>query len=97
MGEPKLSLYYVYLVIQCHELSIRIDVFSTGMIYDPYLKFNLLGILKLAHFFNDKDYIAGDDVDSNGTTIKSSGCRSCLTWDHGQHISNFTCGDSTLP
>ncbi len=27
--EPKLSLYYVNLVIQCHELSIRLDVFST--------------------------------------------------------------------
>jgi hypothetical protein len=68
-----------------------------GAIYDPSLKFNLLGIPKLAKFFQDKDYIPGDDVNSDGTTVKSSGCCSCLTWDHGQHTRNFTYGDSTLP
>jgi hypothetical protein len=68
-----------------------------GAIYDPSSKFNLLGISKLADFFNDKNYISGNDVDSNGTTVKSSGCRSCLTWDHGQHTRNFTHGDSMLP
>jgi hypothetical protein len=65
--------------------------------YDPSSKFNLLGIPKLANFFNNKDYIPSEDVDSDGTTIKSSGCHSCLTWDHGQHMRNFTHGDSTLP
>jgi hypothetical protein len=39
-----------------------------GAIYDPSLQFNLLGIPKLADFFQDKDYLPGDDVDSNGTT-----------------------------
>ncbi len=68
-----------------------------GAIYDPSLKFNLLGILKLANFFSDKNSIPGNDVDSNGTTVKSSGCCSRLTWDHGQHMRNFTHGDSTLP
>jgi hypothetical protein len=68
-----------------------------GAIYDPSSKFNLLGIPKLADFFKDKDYLPGDDVDSDGTTVKSSGCRSRLTWDHGKHTRNFTHGDSTLP
>ena len=45
-----------------------------GVIYDPSSKFNLLGIPRLADFFKDKDYLPGDDVDSNGTTVKSSGC-----------------------
>jgi hypothetical protein len=67
------------------------------VIYDPSSKFNLLGIPKLADFFNDKDYIPGDNVDSNGTTIKSSGCCSRLIWDHGQHMRNLMHGDSTLP
>jgi hypothetical protein len=68
-----------------------------GAIYDPTSQFNLLGIPKLADFFKDKDYLPGDDVDSDGTTVKSSGCRSRLTWDHGKHTRNFTHGDSTLP
>jgi hypothetical protein len=68
-----------------------------GAIYDPSSKFNLLGIPKLAKFFQDKDYIPGDDVDSDGTTVKSSGYCSRLTWDHSQHTRNFTHGDSTLP
>ena len=68
-----------------------------GAIYDPSSQFNLLGIPKLADFFRDKDYLPGDDVDSNGTTVKSSGCRSCLIWDHGKHTHNFTHGDSNLP
>jgi hypothetical protein len=34
-----------------------------GAIYDPSSKFNLLGILKLADFFNGKNYIPGDDGD----------------------------------
>ncbi len=66
-----------------------------GAIYDP--SSNLFGIPKLADFFKDRDYLQGDDVDSGGTTVKSSGCCSCLTWDHGKHIRNFTHGDSTLP
>ncbi len=68
-----------------------------GAIYDPSLKFNLLGIPKLAEFYQDKDYIPGDDVDSDGTTVKSSGCCSRLTWDHGKHTRNFMHGDSKLP
>ncbi len=68
-----------------------------GAIYDPSSKFNFLGIPKLAEFFQDKDYIPGDDVDSDGTTVKSSGYCSRLTWDHGQHTRNFTHGDSMLP
>jgi hypothetical protein len=68
-----------------------------GAIYDPSLQFNLLGIPKLADFFQDKDYLPGDNVDRDGTTVKSSGCCSCLTWDHGKHTRNFTHGDSTLP
>ena len=68
-----------------------------GAIYDPSSIFNLLGIPKFADFFQNKDYLPGDDVDSDGTTVKSSGCRSRLTWDHGKHIRNFTHGDSTLP
>ncbi len=68
-----------------------------GAIYDPSSKFNLLGIPKLAEFFQDKDYIPGDDVDSAGTTVKSSGYCSRLTWDHGQHTRNFTHGNSTSP
>jgi hypothetical protein len=66
-------------------------------IYDPSPKFNLLGIPMLADFFNNKDYIPGDDVDSDGTAIKSSSCCSRLTWNHGQHMRNFTHGGSTLP
>jgi hypothetical protein len=65
-------------------------------INDPSLQFNLLGISKLADFFQDKDYLPGDDDDSDGTTVKSSGCCSCLTWDHDKHTRNFTHGDSTL-
>jgi hypothetical protein len=68
-----------------------------GAIYDPSSKFNLLGIPKLADFFKDKDYLPGDDVDSDGTTVKSSGCCSRLMWDHSKHTRNFTHGDSTLP
>ena len=68
-----------------------------GAIYDPSLQFNLLGIPKLADFFKDKDYLPGDDVGSDGTTVKSSGCCSRLTWDHYKNTCNFTHGDSTLP
>jgi hypothetical protein len=68
-----------------------------GAIYDPSSKFSLLGISKLADFSNDKNYIPGNNVDSYGTTVKPSRCRSRLTWDHGQHTRNFTHGDSTLP
>ena len=39
-----------------------------GAIHDPSLQFNLLGIPKLADFFKDRNYLQGDDVDSNGTT-----------------------------
>jgi hypothetical protein len=68
-----------------------------GAIYDLALNINLLGIPKLAVYFNDKDYIPGDSVDSNSTTIKSRGCCLRLTWDHGKHMHNFMHRDSTLP
>ena len=94
-------------VRQQYEGMIRLDLVDDfnvthsydipGAIYDPSSKFNLLGIPKLADFFKDKDYLPGDDVDSDGTTVKSSGCRSRLTWDHGKHTCNFTHGYSTLP
>jgi hypothetical protein len=48
----------------------------------------LLGVPKLAAFFNDKDYLSGDNVDSKGTTVKLSGCRTRLIWDHGKIISS---------
>jgi hypothetical protein len=57
----------------------------------------LLGVPKLATFFNDKDYLPGDNVDSNGTTVKSSGCCSRLIWDHGKHTHHFKHRDSNLP
>ena len=66
-------------------------------IYDPNTQFNLIGIPFLAAFFNNTNCSAGDNVDANGTTIKSSGCRSQFVWDHGQHVRNFTHGESTLP
>ena len=68
-----------------------------GAIYDPASNFNLLGIPTLADFFNDRNSLPGDDVDCDGTTVKSSGCRSRLVWDHGQHMRTFTHGDSALP
>ena len=68
-----------------------------GAIYDSSSQFNLLGIPKLADFFKDRNYLQVDDVDSSGTTVKSSGCGSRLMWDHGKHTRNFTHGDSTLP
>jgi hypothetical protein len=80
-----------------HDANVTHTYDLTGMIHDPSSTYNLLEIPKLADFFNDKDYIPGDNVDSNGTTVKSSGCHSHLTWDHGQHMRNFTHGDSTLP
>jgi hypothetical protein len=68
-----------------------------GAIYDPKLNFNLLGISFLADFFQDKDSLPGNNVDSDGTTVKSSGCHLHLVWDHGQHVHNFTHSDSALP
>jgi hypothetical protein len=68
-----------------------------GGIYDPTSNFNLLRVPKLATFFNDKDFLPGNNVDSNGTTVKLSGCCSCLVWDHGKHTHHFKHGDSTLP
>ena len=66
-------------------------------IYDPQTQFNLIGIPFLAAYFNDTNCSAGDDVDADGTTIKSSGCRSKFVWDHGRNVRNFTHGESTLP
>ncbi len=40
-----------------------------GAIYNPTSNFNLLGVPKLAAFFNDKDYLPGNIVDSVGTTV----------------------------
>ena len=73
------------------------DIPGVGVIYDLSSQCNLLGIPKLADFFQGNDYLPGDDVDSDGTTVKSSGCGSCLTWDHSKHNHNITHGDSTLP
>jgi len=42
--------------------------------YDPNTQFNLIGIPFLAAYFNDTNCSAGDDVDADGITIKSSGC-----------------------
>ncbi len=61
-------------------------------IYDPNTQFNLIGIPFLAAYFNDTNCSAGDDVDADGTTIKSSGCRSKFVWDHGRNVQNFTQG-----
>jgi len=66
-------------------------------IYDPNTQFNFIGIPFLAAYFNDMNCSAGDDVDADGTTIKSSGCRSKFVWDHGRHVRNFAHGESTLP
>jgi hypothetical protein len=68
-----------------------------GAIYNPALNFNLLGIPKLAVYFNDKDYIPGNSINSNGSTAKSSGCRLHLTWDHNKHMHSFTHWYCTLP
>jgi hypothetical protein len=94
-------------VRHCYEGTIRLELIDDsnvkhtydlpGAICDSSLKFNLLGIPKIVNFFNDKNSIPGEDVNSDGVTIKSSGCGSCLTWDHGQHMRNFTHGDSMLP
>jgi hypothetical protein len=65
-------------------------------IYDPASNFNLLGVPKLAEYFNDRNSLPGKEVDSDGTTVKSSGCCSHLVWDHGWHMRSFTHGDSAL-
>ena len=92
---------------QRYQGTIRLELVDDGnvkhiydipdAIYDPASNFNLLGIPKLAKFFNDRNSLPGDDMDSDGTTVKSSGCRSRLVWDHGQHMRTFTHGDSALP
>ena len=92
---------------QRYQGTIRLELVDDGnvkhiydipdAIYDPASNFNLLGIPKLAEFFNDRNSLPGDDVDSDGTTVKSSGCRSRLVWDHGRHMRTFTHGDSALP
>ncbi len=66
-------------------------------IYDPTTQFNLIGIPFLATYFNYTNCSAGDDVDADGTTIKSSGCRSKFVWDNGRNVRNFTHGESMLP
>ncbi len=68
-----------------------------GAIYDPTSNFNLLGVPKLAAFFNDKGYLPGNNVDSNSTTVKLSGCHSHLVWNHGKHTRHFKHRVSTLP
>jgi hypothetical protein len=70
---------------------------NLNAICDLAFNFNLLRISKLAEYFNDRNSLPGEDVDSDGTTVKSSGCCSRLVWDHGQHMRNFTHGDSALP
>ena len=92
---------------QRYQGTIRLELVDDGnvkhiydipdAIYDSASNFNLLGIPKLAEFFNDRNSLPGDDVDSDGTTVKSSGCRSRLVWDHGRHTRTFTHGDSALP
>ena len=66
-------------------------------IYDPNTQFNLIGIPFLVAYFNDANCSAGDDIDADGTTIKSSGCCLKFIWDHGRNVRNFTHGESTLP
>ncbi len=56
-----------------------------------------MGVSFLVNFFQDKDSLPGDNVNSDGTTVKSSGCHLHLIWDHGQHVRNFMHGDSALP
>jgi hypothetical protein len=68
-----------------------------GVIYDPKSNFNLLGVSFLANFFQDKDSLPGNVVNSDSATVKSSGCCSHLVWDNGQHVRNFTHGNSALP
>jgi hypothetical protein len=65
-------------------------------IYDPASNFNLLRIPKLAEYFKNRNSLPGKDVDSDGTTIKSSSCCSCFIWDHGRHMRNFTHRDYAL-
>jgi hypothetical protein len=55
-----------------------------------------LGFPSFAAYFNDTNCSDGDDVDADGTTIKSSGCHLKLVWDHGKHVRNFAHGVSTL-
>jgi hypothetical protein len=90
-----------YKVTICLELIDDKNVKHTynipSAIYNQHLNFDLFGIPKLAAFFNNKDYIPSNNVDCDGTTIKSSGCCLRLVWDHGKHIRHFTHGDSTLP
>ena len=66
-------------------------------IYNPNTQFNQIGIPFLATYFNDTSCSAGNDVDADGTTIKSSCCCSKFVWDHGRNVWNFTHGESTLP
>jgi hypothetical protein len=66
-------------------------------IYDPNTRFNLIGIPFIAAYFNDTNCPAGDDVDADDTTIKSSGCCSKFVWDHGRFVRNFTHGESRIP
>jgi hypothetical protein len=68
----------------------------SNAIYDTASNFNLLGIPKLAEYFNNRNSLPGNDVDSDGATIKSSGCCLRLVWDHGRHLRNFMHGDSAL-
>ncbi len=49
-----------------------------GVIYDPKSNFNLLGVSFLADFFQDRDSLPGNNVDSDATNVKSSGCCLCL-------------------
>jgi hypothetical protein len=68
-----------------------------GATYNPTSNFTLLKVPKLTTFFNDKDYLPGNNMDSNGTTVKPSGCHSRLVWDHGKHTRHFKHRDSILP
>ena len=65
--------------------------------YNPNTQLNLIGIPFLAAYFNDTNCSAGNDVDADGTTIKSSGCHSKFVWDHGRNVRNFAHGESALP
>lgn len=53
-------------------------------IYDPYTKYNIIGLGKLSDFFDDVAK-GNNPRDIDGTRVTTGGARSHLVWDHGQH------------
>ncbi len=56
--------------------------------YDPYSDYNIIGVPKLCDFFGDAAK-GRDPAAVDGTRVTSSGVRTHLVWDHGQHELNF--------